>query len=58
MKFEETVLARRFVIICLISTIFGMGFASLVTSRPAYGSKATFAKHCLLIDRLHCARAS
>lgn len=32
-------LARRFTIVCLLTTLFGMGFASLVAQngRPDYG---------------------
>ena len=35
MRFENSVIARRFTIICLMAAIFGFLFATLIQSRPA-----------------------
>ena len=54
MRFEDTVLARRFTIICLIATIFGMGFANLVISRPAHAYKYETVNRCFLTTATAC----
>lgn len=54
MRFEDSVLARRFTIICLIATIFGMGFANLVISRPAHAYKHEVANRCFLKTGIPC----
>jgi hypothetical protein len=54
MKFEDTVLARRFTIICLIFMVFGMSFATLVTSRSAHANKFDVSSHCMLKANQSC----
>ncbi|MGL4489394.1 MAG: hypothetical protein ACRCU5_08125 [Rhizobiaceae bacterium] len=48
MRFENSVLAKRFTIICLIAAVFGMGFANLVINRPAHANKYEAAQRCFL----------
>ena len=50
-------LARRFTIVCLITTLFGMFFAILVTeaSRPARSRDIGMVVPCVLEEGLTCA---
>jgi hypothetical protein len=54
MRFEDTVLARRFTIICLIAAIFGMSFANLVISRPAHAYKYEASSRCVFKSGQSC----
>ncbi len=54
MRFEDTVLARRFTIICLVAMIFGMTLANLVISRPAHASKYDVKTQCLFKSGQEC----
>jgi len=50
-------LARRFTIVCLIMTIFGIEMAGLVTqtSRPAQAWESGAAARCMLLQGARCA---
>ena len=56
MGFENSVLARRFTIICLLVTIFGIGFAGLVQnfSRPARAYEIGMVVPCVFEEGLTC----
>jgi hypothetical protein len=56
MGFETSVLARRFTIICLLATIFGIGFAALVQnfSKPARAYDIGMVVPCVFEQGLEC----
>ena len=54
MRFEHTVIARRFTIICLMAAIFGFVFATLVQSRPARSWEIGQVVPCVFEDGLVC----
>ncbi len=56
MGFENSVLARRFTIICLLVTIFGICFAGLVQnfSRPARAYEIGMVVPCVFEEGLTC----
>ncbi|MGB8818539.1 MAG: hypothetical protein WCC66_11525 [Rhizobiaceae bacterium] len=56
MGFETSVLARRFTIVCLLATIFGIAFAALVQnySRPAQAYEIGRVIPCVFEDSQEC----
>lgn len=54
MRFEHTVIARRFTIICVMAAIFGFAFATLVESRPARSRELGQVVPCVFENGLIC----
>lgn len=54
MRFEHSVITRRFTMICLMAAIFGFTFSILIQSRPARSWEIGQVVPCVFEDGLVC----